>query len=330
MNSLLVTTINKLSDDFLTLWKQLGLDYIIVIGDKKTPSHVLEEQHLFCDVNAQSNLGFAVCDKLPFNHYARKNIGYLLALKNGDEFVFETDDDNFIDGSVDSNSIFKNKDEVELVSKKGYENVYKHFVDEEIWPRGFPTDLIKNNAASTTEVKQRSSVKIGVSQGLVNNDPDVDAIYRMVNETGTTFATNKNVVLDEFCYCPFNSQSTLWKREYLPYAYLPSTVSVRYTDILRGFVAQRCLWQHQAKLEFTSPNLIQYRNDHNLLVDLKHEMEMFETVHLLTQTLNDTILGEDKCDNLLAVYTNLAKVGIVQDAELPIVEAWIHDVRKFL
>ncbi|NNJ56817.1 MAG: DUF288 domain-containing protein, partial [Bacteroidia bacterium] len=114
----------------------------------------------------------------------------------------------------------------------------------------------------------------------------------------------------------------------LVYAYLPSTVSVRYTDILRGFVAQRCLWQHQAKLEFRSPNLIQYRNDHNLLVDLKHELEMFETVHLLTKTLNETELGEDKCENLLSVYTNLANVGIVEDAELAIVEAWIEDIRR--
>ena len=329
MNSLLVTTINQLSHEFLALWKQLGLDYIIVIGDKKTPNQQLEEQHMFCDVAAQSNLGFAICDQLPFNHYARKNIGYLLALKNGDEFVFETDDDNFIDESVPTNSIFDHTHEVELVAKKGYENVYKHFVDEEIWPRGFPTDLIKDNAASPTIKKQRKSVNIGVSQGLVNNDPDVDAIYRMVHETGTTFSTGKNVVLDEYCYCPFNSQSTLWKREYLPYAYLPSTVSVRYTDILRGFVAQRCLWQHQAKLEFTSPNLIQYRNDHNLLVDLRHELEMFETVHLLTQTLNDTVLGEDKCQNLFAIYTNLAKVGIVSASELPIVEAWMEDVRKY-
>ena len=47
---------------------------------------------------------------------------------------------------------------------------------------------------------------------------------------------------DEFAislitYSPFNSQNTLWRKELLPLAYLPSKVTFRYTDILRGMIA---------------------------------------------------------------------------------------------
>ena len=330
MNSLLLTTIHELSDDFLALWNQLGLDYMIVVGDKKTPSLQLEENHVFLNFENHTNLGFSIAEKLPANHYARKNLGYLLALKNKDAFIFETDDDNFLDKNVNQQSIFNNSNATELVNHDGCENVYKHFTSEEIWPRGYPSRLIKTKNKGVLSSVSSEDLNIGIWQGLVNNDPDVDAIFRMTKDTGTSFEKDKTVVLNQRCYCPFNSQSTLWRREFLPYAYLPSTVSVRYTDILRGYVAQRCIWQHSALLAFTSPNLIQFRNDHNLLVDLRHELEMYETVDQLIESLNNCNLTENKGKNLLTIYEELAKQGIVKDSEIAIVEAWVSDINKLL
>jgi hypothetical protein len=326
MKSLILTTINVLSDEFLALYKQLGLDYMIVIGDRKTPDMSLEGKGVFFSIADQEKSEFRLAKILPYDHYSRKNLGYLIALKNRDEYILETDDDNFLDTSLAENNLFTEEESCVLVKDKGFENVYSRFTDEHIWPRGYPLDLIKKTNNNKSEVVFAKDMEIGVSQGLVNNDPDVDAIFRLVKDTGTTFESNKRVVLSKYSYCPFNSQSTLWKREYLIYAYLPSTVSIRYTDILRGYISQRCLWQHNALLEFRSPYLIQFRNDHSLLTDLKHEMEIFETVHLLIDTLNSMKLSENKAQNMREVYKALSDVGIVENTELDILEAWLLDV----
>ena len=68
-------------------------------------------------------------------------------------------------------------------------------------------------------------------------------------------------------WCPFNSQSTWWFPVAYPLMYLPSRVSFRMTDIWRGFVAQRCLWELGKGIVFHAAEVVQRRNPHALLRD---------------------------------------------------------------
>ena len=45
----------------------------------------------------QLNSEFTIANLLPKNHYTRKNLGYLYAIKNGADAIIDTDDDNFPD-----------------------------------------------------------------------------------------------------------------------------------------------------------------------------------------------------------------------------------------
>src|SRR4051812_41185683 len=66
----------------------------IVLGDTKSPSDFKLEGCDFYSVEQQKSLPWALAEKLPYKHYARKNLGYLEATSQGAEVIVETDDDN--------------------------------------------------------------------------------------------------------------------------------------------------------------------------------------------------------------------------------------------
>ena len=71
-----------------------SIDRLIVVADKKSPKEYLQEDSIYFDLNSQKLSQFELKNNIPFNHYSRKNLGYLLALKMGAEFIYDTDDDN--------------------------------------------------------------------------------------------------------------------------------------------------------------------------------------------------------------------------------------------
>src|SRR4051812_26453240 len=73
--------------------EQRGVSFV-VIGDKKSPKSFRLEGADFWSVERQSSLDFKLAAITPYNHYARKNLGYLVAIQNESEVIVETDDDN--------------------------------------------------------------------------------------------------------------------------------------------------------------------------------------------------------------------------------------------
>ena len=66
---------------------------LIVIGDTKSPATFDIEGCDFYSIERQIGLGFELTKGLPTKHYARKNVGYLAAIKNGANVIIETDDE---------------------------------------------------------------------------------------------------------------------------------------------------------------------------------------------------------------------------------------------
>ncbi len=67
----------------------------IVIGDVPSPKDFRLEGCSFYGLDEQRETGFRFAEACPTRHYARKNIGYLVALREGAGVIVETDDDNF-------------------------------------------------------------------------------------------------------------------------------------------------------------------------------------------------------------------------------------------
>ena len=67
-----------------------GFEFI-VIGDEKSPADFRLEGCRFYGLDEQRGTGLRFAGACPTRHYARKNIGYLLALREGASVIVETD-----------------------------------------------------------------------------------------------------------------------------------------------------------------------------------------------------------------------------------------------
>lgn len=320
---IIITTINpptKTIEKFL----EYGDWEITVAGDLKTPPFESSDQLVFLSTGQQARLGFAVAEKLPFNHYTRKNIGYLYAISKGAEVLYDTDDDNMPHdnwGLPDFAGAFN------TVAGCRFCNIYEFFTERKVWPRGYPLRLVNEKNAGRQSVQQQS---IGVWQGLADLDPDVDALYRLLFGEEIQFRDNESIVLDRGVYCPFNSQNTFWNKAVFPYLYLPATVSFRFTDILRGYIAQRCFWEHGLKLGFTKATVYQERNSHDLMRDFESEVPCYLQVDETVRLLDGLSLSADHESNLIRIYDALIQKGIVDTSEMAIVTSWLNDLDRVL
>ncbi|HKP92967.1 MAG TPA: hypothetical protein VJS88_03650, partial [Chthoniobacterales bacterium] len=224
---------------------------LFVIGDLNTPPDFNLPNGEFYDLDRQKKSGLRFAEICPTRHYARKNIGYLLALRAGASLILETDDDNFPRAHFwrtrrpDHNG--------PVVREAGWVNVYKYFTDAFIWPRGFPLDSIHENPPALTS--SAGTVACPIQQGLADGNPDVDAIYRLTLLLPQTFRQDVSVALGSGSWCPFNSQNTAWWPEAFPLLYLPAHCSFRVTDIWRSFVAQRIAWANDWNILFRGPDV---------------------------------------------------------------------------
>jgi hypothetical protein len=299
--------------------------HLVVVGDKKTPKDWHYKNATYLSPEQQQNLGFEIVKYLPWNHYSRKMIGYLYAMREGADIMYDTDDDN-IPLSRWHEPEFTGRHET--LSGIPFVNIYAYFTNKKVWPRGLPLqELLSTKKASSRDKK--SVVKIW--QFLANNDPDVDAIYRFVDNTPITFRNAPSVVLDKNTVAPINTQNTFFHKEAFPLLFLPAFVTFRFTDILRGFVAQPILWTNNSRAGFGDATVIQKRNTHNHLKDFISEIPMYlhtETlVRIAKHTANPKLTYSD---NLLKIYTELQKIGIVTREEIKLLRAWCADIRRYL
>jgi hypothetical protein len=298
----------------------------IVIGDTKSPKDFTLAGSEYYDVDAQIASGLEYAKICPTKHYARKNIGYLLAIKHGAESIVETDDDNLpLESFWQESSL---KVESKIIDKAGWVNVYKYFSDAVIWPRGLPLDKI-NDPIPPDEGLSESFSECPIQQGLANDNPDVDAIYRLVLPLPITFKDGIKLALGEETWCPFNSQNTVWFPQAYPLLYLPAYCSFRMTDIWRSFVAQRICWENGWRVLFYSPTVYQERNEHNLMRDFEDEVSGYLNNDKIARSLSELKLlsGEQHIpDNLRKCYDVLIKLGLVGAQEAELVEAWLQDL----
>ena len=296
---------------------------LIVVADKKTDQDWVYPNVQFISVLDQEKMDSPFVKALPWNSYTRKNIGYIHAISPGAQVIYDTDDDNIpLDNWVKS-PIFNV--EIESVSTPAFVNMYSFFTKKHVWPRGLPLQYILG--AEPALVATHESTNIGVWQFLADEDPDVDAIYRLTNNDPIYFNKRAPLVLNKGICCPFNSQNTYFIKEVFPLLYLPSTVTFRFTDILRGLVAQPILWAAGYRLGFGEATVIQKRNPHNYLKDFESEIPGYLFAERVVTVANEHVSSEHSIsENLVAVYRALQVEQIVTAHEIEVLELWLKSI----
>ena len=299
---------------------------LLVVGDAKSPAGWHAPGAVYLSVADQEAAGFRLTAQLPLNHYARKMVGYLVAMRAGAALIIDTDDDNVpyatwgfppLHGTYPTTP-----------PHRGFVNLYKNFTRHHIWPRGYPLDLILQEAHNLPEAALTPEpARIGIWQGLADGSPDVDAIYRLVDNREVFFDKRAPIVLAEGTLCPFNSQNTATRRELFPLLYLPAFVTFRFTDILRGLVAQPIMWAHGYRLGFTAATVRQVRNPHEYMRDFEAEIPAYlhpnRVLAAVTRAIDQaSSVGE----NLRRAYAELAREAIVTPQELELLDLWLADI----
>jgi len=328
---MIVTSIANQDHPILNKLAKEALEHkvpFVVIGDQSSPDTFHISGCDFYSVERQESLPFDLVGKLPLRHYARKNLGYLIAMSEGAETIIETDDDNFpLPGFWEKRSRLV---DASFLSDKDWVNAYRYFTEKNVWPRGFPLERIQDQLP---ESKSLSLVDCPLQQGLVDGNPDVDAIFRLVMPLPLNFEKSSPIALDNGSFCPFNSQNTTWFKDAFPLLYLPSFCSFRMTDIWRSFVAQRIAWTCGWSVLFHQSTMWQERNDHCLMKDFQDEIPGYQNNLQIGESLKSLNLksGMDHIpQNMMLSYQKLIDLGVVDQKEMDLLESWFKDVQSVL
>ncbi len=301
---------------------------VFVAGDKKSPPDFALAGATY--LAADADLPFRFSALCPFNHYGRKNIGYLAAIAEGADVIVESDDDN-----IPYDSFFAPRSrvvEATAVQETGWVNVYSRFTEKKIWPRGLPLAEVARPRPDWSAFPT-AIVDAPIQQGLADVNPDVDALYRLIEATEVSFDAAPPIALGHGAWSPFNSQNTTWWRDAFPLLYLPFHCSFRMTDIWRSFVAQRLAWTCGWSVLYHRATVWQDRNAHDLMRDFADEVPGYLHNQAIRETLDALPLKsgpENLLPNLANAYAALVGKGWISEAELPLVEAWCLDVEALL
>ena len=331
--SLVITTINHPNKNIKSFEKNCAKKKwsFVVIGDKKSPNNFSLKYGNYYSINDQKKLNFKFANICSFNNYARKNIGYLISIKNKTDIIIETDDDNY-----PYKNFFNDKKKIHNANtsemKNQWINIYNIFNKKKLicWPRGIPLDKIYNNKIKLGNKKKKDFV---LQQGVCEGNPDVDAIFRLINKKiNIKFRKNLKINVNK-SFVTLNSQNTIWFKEIFPLLYLPVTCTMRCTDIWRGLIVQRILQNDNKNILFFGTTMRQDRNDHNLMNDFIQEVPMY----LLDNKINQILLklkllkgNKNYLNNLNICYDALIKNKIISKNEKLFLKAWTRDIENII
>ena len=286
---------------------------------------------VFLSVEKQKQLGYRTTELLPFKSYSRKTIGYLYAIEHGAKIIYETDDDNY---PYNGNIGFRPEGTGQFLiysTDRATVNPYEHFGQSSIWPRGYPLENI-GDPAHHTFVKC-DEVRPLIQQGVVNGDPDVDAVFRLTRkDIGVKLDVEFDskappVLLPPGSYAPFNSQNTLFLYDAFWGLMMPPGPAMRVTDIWRAYYDKRLLEEIDGYLAFFGPNAYQERNSHSYLADFIDEKALYHDAGRFIAFLREwKPTKPDFFNRILELTVACVEQKFLEPIDALVMKAWLSDL----
>ncbi|XP_046850969.1 probable glycosyltransferase STELLO1 [Xenia sp. Carnegie-2017] len=304
---------------------------LIIVADLKTPKDWSHPNVVFLSVEKQKELGYKTTSLLPYKNYARKNIGYLYAIEHGAKIIYETDDDNYpYDGKIGF-GLDGEKKYLVYATDRATVNPYEHFGQSTIWPRGYPLENI-GDPVQRTFVKC-DNIQPLIRQGVVNGDPDVDAIFRLTRkDVGVKLDVEFDskappVLIPPGTYTPFNCQNTVYLYNAFWGLVLPPSQTLRVTDIWRSFYVKRLLQEIDGYLGFFGPSAYQERNSHSYLEDFIDEKALYYNAGRFIEFLRKWKPTKlDFFSQILELTIALVNENFLEPIDALIMKAWLTDL----
>ena len=306
-----------------------------VATDEKTPTLELGKLEVSNSLCMRGEY-WKCSEAIGWNTLARRNIAFLEALKWGADVIYSWDNDN----------IPVNRTHFDHVEFR-FEGLFSgiQVTGADIWPvaswfdpgtllipatrhRGFPYDYERKLKAGPV-----TDAKVGVAAGLIIGDPDIDAVTRMEHRPdigGVHLLGQTGVVVDPHTWTVFNTQNTAVIRELVPAWFLMPGVG-RHDDIYASLIVQRVARERDLHVHFGPPFTYQQRNEHNLLADLRAEIDGMENVAKLAALLDNIQLpGKSVLDDTRIIYNQLRHCSFLPTASVEAGLLYLDDCESVL
>lgn len=248
---------------------------LVVVGDKKTPHEKYKNVNcIYLSPKDQERMDKTLSDLIGWNCIQRRNFGFLYAYKELYADIIATVDDDNIPYTGWGRKILIGDTAIPWVTS--YEEPLEVFdpisVTEynHLWHRGFPIQLVSKRKQFKKLKKIIKRWPFEIQADFWNGDPDVDAICRSVYDIRCNF---NRKIFPFTCErpSPFNSQNTFLLRKVIPYYFMFPHIG-RMDDIWASYYVQGKAF----RVVYNKPTVVQDRNEHSLIEDMKKEMIGYE------------------------------------------------------
>ena len=334
----------------------------VIVADTKTPTNYREASKLtpaqeegvvFLSVDDQkawaasaSGVVGEFVRSIPYRHFARKNLGFLYAIQQGAQFVFDFDDDNILyywDAATREVMLpLEDPDKLLAVripeTNQSPTHSFNHHLlmgatIEMSWARGFPLELVQDTKTQglplVTQDRTIPMSQLAVLQYCAEGNPDIDAIHRLVKPLPMGFQSREQggtpLLVPQGVYSPYNAQATVHTAPALFALLLPFTVPGRVSDIWRGYFAQRIFDDLDLHLAFLPPAIVQDRNEHSYLADMKAELDLYFKTGKLVDFLSKewTSKATTVPERMEALWIALYERGYIEENDVTLVQLWL-------
>ena len=313
--ALVMTTIADpvILEDYFQNFEKFGhLDSVkvFVIPDRKTPTSAFERctqlrqrgLQVVCPTLEEQDLYLRKFDGLarliPFNSDNRRNVGFLMALESGAEFMMSIDDDNYC---LPNEDFFAGHRIVtgeptsghSVHSSTGWFNICEMltiYPAVNVYPRGFPY-FARHKSTHISQTTQEGSVHMNA--GLWLAEPDLDAMTWLIAPACASAMRGESLLLSNQAWSPINTQNTAIHRDVIVSYYfvrmgypLGGMAIDRFGDIVSGYFSQACVRHLGNLIRVGSPLAEHRRNSHNYLRDATNELACILTLEDITQWLS--------------------------------------------
>ncbi|XP_057784024.1 probable glycosyltransferase STELLO2 [Salvia miltiorrhiza] len=314
---------------------------VLAIGNSRTPKDWKLKGAIYLSLETQAQLGFRVVDYLPYDSYVRKTVGYLFAIQHGAQKIYDVDDR----GNVIDDDIGKHFD-VELVGEGARQEVilqyshenpnrtvvnpYIHFGQRSVWPRGLPLENVGDigHEEFYTEV---FGGKQFIQQGISNGLPDVDSVFYFTRKASLEAFDIRfddrapKVAFPQGTMVPINSFNTIFHSSAFWGLMLPVSVSTMASDVLRGYWAQRLLWELGGYVVVYPPTV--HRYDRVEAYPFSEEKDLHVNVGRLINFLVAWRSSKHRLfEKILELSYVMAEEGFWTEKDVHFTAAWLQDL----
>lgn len=327
--ALCTTTINV--PHVLKLYRACDPDVKIFIAtDDKTPMAELAGLEI-TNFDATRGEDWKCSSLIGFSSIQRRNIAFLEALKWGAEIIVSIDDDN----APTSANYFEQITEplkkpfagIAVTGKNGWFDV-GHLLDPKAPHRGYPRQLKHDPYYAGN-----AGAKVGVAAGICLGDPDIDSVTRIAlapEVHQVSLLLEAGVTVAPPTWTVFNSQNTAVLREFIPAWGMIPFVG-RMDDIYASLICQRVMRKRDMRVHFGKPYVYQQRNEHNLVKDLRAEIDGYENVTKLANLLDHVQLaGKSVISDCRRIWETINHCDFIPGRSVSAMMAYIDDCESVL